>query len=38
MVRIATGFDGGRMTSDGGALLLRKADRPFDVTQRIAVP
>ena len=29
-------FDGGRMTSDGGALLLREADRLFDVTGRFA--
>ena len=29
-------FDGGRMTSDGGALLLREADRLFDVTGRLA--
>ena len=29
-------FDGGRMTSDGGALLLRKADRLFDFTGRLA--
>ena len=29
-------FDGGRMTSDAGALLLREADRLFDVTGRLA--
>ncbi len=29
-------FDGGRMTSDAGALLLREADRLFDVTGRFA--
>ena len=29
-------FDGVRMTSDGGALLLREADRLFDVTGRLA--
>lgn len=34
--RIVAGFDGGRMTSDGGALLLREADRLFNVTQRVA--
>jgi len=33
---IVAGFDGGRMTSDGGALLLREADRFFNVTQRVA--
>ena len=34
--RIVAKFDGGRMTSDGGALLLREADRLFHVTQRVA--
>ena len=34
--RIVAGFDGGRMTSDGGALLLREADHLFNVTQRVA--
>ena len=34
--RIVAGFDGGRMTSDGGALLLREADRLFKVTERVA--
>ncbi len=29
-------FDGGRMTSDAGALLLREADRLYDVTGRLA--
>ncbi len=29
-------FEGGRMTSYGGALLLREADRLFDVTGRLA--
>ncbi len=29
-------FDGGRMSSDGGALLLRSADMLFDVTGRLA--
>ena len=29
-------FDGGRMTSDGGALLLREADRLFNVTGRLS--
>ena len=34
--RIVAKFDGGRMTSDGGALLLREADHLFNVTQRVA--
>ena len=34
--QIVAGFDGGRMTTDGGALLLREADRLFNVTQRVA--
>ncbi len=34
--RIVARFDGGRMTSDGGALLLREADHLFNVTQRVA--
>ncbi len=34
--QVVAAFDGGRMTSDGGALLLREADRLFDVTQRVA--
>ena len=29
-------FDGGRLTSDSGVLLLREADRLFDVTGRLA--
>ena len=29
-------FDGGRPTSDSGVLLLREADRLFDVTGRLA--
>ena len=29
-------FDGGRLTSDGGVLLLREADRLFGVTARLA--
>ena len=28
-------FDGGRLTSDSGVLLLREADRLFDVTGRL---
>ncbi len=28
--RIVAGFDGGRMTPDGGALLLREADHLFN--------
>ena len=34
--RIVARFDGGRMTSDGGALLLREADRLFRITERVA--
>ena len=34
--RVVGRFDGGRMTSDGGALLLREADRVFNVTGRLA--
>ncbi len=34
--QIVANFDGGRMTSDGGALLLREADRLFNVTERVA--
>ncbi len=33
---VSAAFDGGRMSSDGGALLLRKADRVADVTRRLA--
>jgi len=29
-------FDGGRVSSDGGALLLREADLAFGVTERLA--
>ena len=29
-------FDGGRLSSDGGALLLREADNVFGVTGRLA--
>ena len=29
-------FDGGRLTSDSGVLLLREAARLFDVTRRLA--
>ena len=29
-------FDGGFLTSDGGALLLREADRQLDLTRRVA--
>lgn len=34
--RVVGRFDGGRMTSDGGAMLLREADRVFNVTGRLA--
>ncbi len=34
--RVVAKFDGGRMTSDGGALLLREADSLFNVTERVA--
>ena len=33
---VAGRFDGGWMTSDGGVLLLREADRLFDVSGRLA--
>ena len=33
---VAGRFDGGWMTSDGGALLLREADQLFDVSGRLA--
>ncbi len=33
---VTAAFDGGRMSSDGGALLLREADRVADVTRRLA--
>ena len=29
-------FDGGRLTTDGGVLLLREVDRRFRVTSRLA--
>ena len=29
-------FDAGRLSSDGGALLLREADRVLDVTRRLS--
>ena len=29
-------FDGGRLTTDGGVLLLREVDRRFRVTERLA--
>ena len=29
-------FDGGRLTTDGGVLLLREVDRRFRVTARLA--
>ena len=35
--RVVGKFDGGRMISDGGALLLREADRLFGITGRLAV-
>ena len=34
--RIVGAFDGGQMTSDGGAMLLREAGRLLDVTRRLA--
>ena len=34
--RIVGAFDGGQMTSDGGAILLREADRLHDVTRHLA--
>ena len=34
--RIVGAFDGGQMTSDGGAMLLREAGRLHDVTRRLA--
>ena len=33
---IVGAFDGGRLTSDSSVLLLREADRLFDVTARLA--
>ena len=32
---VVESFDGGRMSSDAGALLLRSANKPFDVTGRL---
>ena len=34
--RVVAGFDGGRMTSDAGALLLREADRVIGLIDRVA--
>ncbi len=34
--RIDTAFDGGNVTSDGGALFVREVDEKFDVSRRIA--
>ncbi|MGH9630358.1 MAG: transposase, partial [Bryobacteraceae bacterium] len=34
--RVEAGFDGGQMTSDGGALLLREADRRLNLLPRLA--
>ena len=34
--RVAGRFDGGRLTTDGGLLLLREVDRRFRVTDRLA--
>ena len=34
--QVCLGFDGGRMTSDGGALLLRAADHHVHLTRRLA--
>ena len=34
--RVAGRFDGGRMSSDGGGLLLREADLRLGLTQRLA--
>lgn len=33
---IVARFDGGRVTSDGGGLLLREVDRRFGITERLA--
>lgn len=35
--QITAGFDGGTITSDGGALLLREADRRMNLLGRLAV-
>ena len=34
--RVVAGFDGGAVTSYGGALLLRQADRRFGLTAAVA--
>ena len=34
--RVRAGFDGGRMSSDGGALLLRAVDQRIGLTRRLA--
>jgi hypothetical protein len=34
--RVVAGFDGGAMTSDGGALLLRETDRQLNLLPRLA--
>ena len=34
--KVRAGFDGGRMSSDGGALLLRAVDQRIGLTQRLA--
>jgi hypothetical protein len=34
--QIVADFDGGHLTSDGGGLLLREADRALDLAQRLA--
>ena len=34
--KIVADFDGGRLTSDGGGLLLREADRQLGLTRRLA--
>lgn len=34
--RVTAGFDGGAMTSDGGGLLLREADRRLNLLPRLA--
>jgi len=33
--KVEAAFDGGRASSDGGALLLREANRAFGVTERL---
>ena len=34
--QIVADFDGGHLTSDGGGLLLREADRALELTRRLA--